>query len=340
MAKEFNIYKSTENVLKYFNVTLIIIGIFAGIVLYFYKSEFTQILIKHNLLTVFLLSICGIFLCTIGLLTIKYILSKKKYLERLKELEITRKNYIDLINPDRQYERLGVEILCLEIGTGLLSIADPNQKNELIPKLTAKRQKIGDVLGYVFPICRITDSARILKYEYQISVRHQVVGSGTVYPDKYVVFANEWDSKVDKLPENIITDIDIKSQTQCYWLDKDFVNIHPEITFFTASEIILDHLEEIVIEYVDEIMTTCDIEKYIERVSKEENSTCLIEKLKERLDYEDIRKVFVNLIKENYSIRDIMFVFDRLCDYSRTTKDTNELAELLKADLDFKNKDK
>ena len=340
MTEEFNIYKSTENVLKYFNVTLIIIGIFACIVLCLYKTEFAQILIMHNLLTVFLLSVCGIFLCTIGLLTIKYILSKKKCLERLKELEQTRKYYIYLNSPDRQYERLGVNVLWLELGTGLISMADPEQENELLPKLAAKRQKIGDVLGYVFPICRITDSERILKYEYQISVRHQVVGSGTVYPDKYVVFANEWDSKVDKLPENVITDIDIKSQTQCYWLDKDFVNIHPEITFFTASEIILDHLEEIVIEYVDEIMTTCDIEKYIERVSKEENSTCLIEKLKERLDYEDIRKVFVNLIKENYSIRDIMFVFDRLCDYSRTTKDTNELAELLKVDLDFAKKDK
>lgn len=340
MTEEFNIYKSTENVLKYFNVTLIIIGIFACIVLRLYKTELAQILIKHNLLTVFLLSVCGIFLCTIGLLTIKYILSKKKYLQQLEELRDIRKEHIDLINLDRQYDRLGVRALTLVLGTGLIPIADPEQENELLPKLAAKRQKVGDTLGYVFPTCKIVDSSEVEEFEYQISVRRQVVGSGTVYPNKYVVFANEWDSKVGKLPENVITDIDIKTQTQCYWLNKDIVNIHPEVCFFTASEIIIDHLEEVVIEYVDEIMTTCDIEKYIERVSKEENSTYMIEKLKERLDYEDIRKVFVNLIKENYSIKDITFVFDRLCDYSRTTKNTNELAELLKADLDFKNKDK
>jgi len=41
----------------------------------------------------------------------------------------------DLVNPNKMYERLGVDILSLQVGNGLLAIADPEQEGQLLAKL-------------------------------------------------------------------------------------------------------------------------------------------------------------------------------------------------------------
>ena len=52
---------------------------------------------------------------------------------QLGQLESVRQNMQDLVNPNRMYERLGVDVLSLQVGSGLLIIADPDQEGQLLP---------------------------------------------------------------------------------------------------------------------------------------------------------------------------------------------------------------
>lgn len=56
------------------------------------------------------------------------------------QLENVRQNMQDLVNPNRMYERLGVDILSLQVGSNLLVIADPDQEGQLLAKIAALRQ--------------------------------------------------------------------------------------------------------------------------------------------------------------------------------------------------------
>ena len=56
---------------------------------------------------------------------------------QLGQLESVKKSMSDLTNPNRMYERLGVDTLNLQVGTGLLEIADPEQDGMLLPKIAA-----------------------------------------------------------------------------------------------------------------------------------------------------------------------------------------------------------
>ena len=74
---------------------------------------------------------------------------------QLGQLDAVKQNMQDLVNPNRMYERLGVDVLALQVGTGLLSIADPEQDGQLLAKIAALRQRVTDELGFIIPNIRI-----------------------------------------------------------------------------------------------------------------------------------------------------------------------------------------
>lgn len=253
-------------------------------------------------------------------------------LKQLKELEDIRQNMQDLVNPDKQFERLGVDILEIQIGAGLLCIADPDQDGKLLAIIAVLRQELTDKLGYIIPNIRIRDCSALDLIEYSILIRDNVVASGYVYPNKYMVLADEWDSKVGKLPENVIYGVDPALDTQCYWLDKEDVENHwNNITVVDPVGVIKTHLEAIVIKYVDSILTGTDIKKYLMLVNSQEET--LMETILQRIELEDIRRIFASLIREQVSIKDIIFVLTRLNYYAKTIKDPIELTEMLRRDL-------
>jgi len=99
---------------------------------------------------------------------------------QLGQLENVRQNMQDLVNPNRMYERLGVDVLSLQVGAGLLSIADPDQEGQLLAKIAALRQRTTDELGYIIPNIRIMDSSALESEEYLISIRGNTVATGFV----------------------------------------------------------------------------------------------------------------------------------------------------------------
>ena len=113
---------------------------------------------------------------------------------QLGQLENVRQNMQDLVNPNRMYERLGVDILSLQVGSNLLVIADPDQEGQLLAKIAALRQRVTDELGYILPNIRIMDSSALDANEYMISIRGNTVATGYVYPGKFMVIADQWDS--------------------------------------------------------------------------------------------------------------------------------------------------
>ena len=251
---------------------------------------------------------------------------------QLGQLENVKKSMSDLTNPNRMYERLGVDVLQLQVGTGLLVIADPDQDGMLLPKIAALRQRVTDELGYIIPNIRIMDSSAIGANEYMISVRGNTVAMGTVYPKKNMVIADQWDATGREVPKDAIIGIDPTYQTQAYWIDAELTKNYKDITAVDAVDVIITHLQDCVRKYVDEVMTKTDVLKLMELV-KSQDPTLVNDLVPTIISTSDLRKIFVNLIREKVSIKDIMFIFERLCDYARFSKEPDILSERLRAAL-------
>ena len=251
---------------------------------------------------------------------------------QLGQLENVRQNMQDLVNPNKMYERLGVDVLALQVGSGLLPIADPEQEGQLLAKIAALRQRVTDELGYIIPNIRIMDSSALDANEYLISIRGNTVATGFVYPGKYMVIADQWDSTGKPTPADAIVNVDPTYQAQAYWLDQSQIDPEDNLTAVDSVDVIVTHLQECVRKYVDEVMTKTDVLKLMELV-KSQDPTLVNDLIPTIISTSDLRKIFVNLIREKVSIKDIIFIFERLCDYARFSKEPDILSERIRAAL-------
>ena len=274
------------------------------------------------------------FLCFTVLLAVAgfSVLVNADVQSQLGQLESVRQNMQDLVNPNKMYERLGVDVLSLQVGAGLLVIADPDQEGQLLAKIAALRQRVTDELGYILPNIRIMDSSALEANEYVISIRNNVVASGFVYPGKYMVIADQWDSVKKSIPEDAIVGVDPTYQTQAYWISAEDAKSAKNVTAVDATDVLVTHLQECVRKHVDEVMTKTDVLKLMELV-RSQDPTLVNDLVPAIISTSDLRKIFVNLIREKVSIKDIIFVFERLCDYARFSKEPDILSERLRAAL-------
>lgn len=252
--------------------------------------------------------------------------------EQLGQLDNVKQSMQDLVNPNRMYERLGVDILGLQVGLGLLKIADPEQDGDLLAKIAALRQRVTDELGYIIPNIRIMDSTALGEKEYMISIRGNNVATGFVEPDRVMVIAEQWDSTGHPVPQDVVTGVDPTYQAQAYWVKPRDAEGLDGITGVTATDVVVTHLQESVRKYVDEVMTKTDVLKLMELV-KSQDPTLVNDLVPTIISTSDLRKIFVNLIREKVSIKDIIFIFERLCDYARFSKEPDILSERLRAAL-------
>lgn len=272
-------------------------------------------------------------LFSIGLLVAGFsVLINADVQSQLGQLENVRQNMQDLVNPNKMYERLGVDVLSLQVGAGLLVIADPDQEGQLLAKIAALRQRVTDELGYILPNIRIMDSSALEANEYMISIRGNTVATGYVYPGKYMVIADQWDAVRKNVPDDAIIAVDPTYQTQAYWVSAEDAQATKAVTAVDATDVLVTHLQECVRKHVDEVMTKTDVLKLMELV-RSQDPTLVNDLVPAIISTSDLRKIFVNLIREKVSIKDIIFVFERLCDYARFSKEPDILSERLRAAL-------
>lgn len=252
--------------------------------------------------------------------------------QQIGQLENVKQNMQDLVNPNRMYERLGVDILSLQVGTGLLAIADPEQEGQLLAKIAALRQRMTDELGFIIPNIRIMDSTALDANEYLISIRSNPVATGLVYPGRLMVIADQWDSVGKAVPSDVITGVDPTYQTQAYWVVPANIEEGDNLSAVDPTDVIITHMSDSVRKYVDEVMTKTDVLKLMELV-KSQDPTLVNDLVPAIISTSDLRKIFVNLIREKVSIKDIIFIFERLCDFARFSKEPDILSERLRAAL-------
>lgn len=250
---------------------------------------------------------------------------------QLGKLEKVKKEMQELTNPDRMLERLGVYVISIDIGQKLVSLADPDSDGLLLPKIAALRQRLTDSLGFIVPNVRCCDSSKLDDYEYCIYIRNNPVARGFVYPDKFMVFAEQFNSLNSVLPDNVIISEDPVYKKKVYWLDNEIVNNADNILAFDPVDVIITHIDYIVILYVDYIFSEIETKKYVNQVEKDLSVS--FSSLLEKITYYDIRDVFVNLIKEKVSIKDVYFILSRLQSYSRYYVQPDILSELIRKDL-------
>ena len=228
---------------------------------------------------------------------------------------------------DRIEDFLTIDPMELEIGIGLIRLADPKRGGDLLPRITGVRQTVASEIGIVLPKVRIRDNLRLSESNYRIKISNNAVAEGTAHADK--LLAMQSGATTGKVPG--IETKDPLFQQPAVWIEPG-LRERAEMLGYTVVEpaaVLATHLKEIVRQHADELLNRDASKRLIEELKK--SSPAVVDELIPGLmKLGDVQQVLQMLLREQVPIRQLGVILETLGDYAGKTKDPVWLTEYVR----------
>ena len=219
---------------------------------------------------------------------------------------------------------LNVDALQIELGYGIVNLADARKGGDLLERVTGVRRTFATEMGVVVPPIRLRDNLQIGANEYRFLLKGQVVAQGNLMPG-YWLAMNATNSKVTlkgiptvepvfQLPATWITDVERKSAEAAGY------------TVVDAPSVMVTHLSETVRRNSHEILSRQDVQLLLDNL-KQTHPTVVNELIPAQLTVGQVQRVLQNLLAEGISIRNLAGILEKVSDYAGVTKNPDELSE-------------
>lgn len=226
--------------------------------------------------------------------------------------------------PENVMGILNVDQMELEIGYGLIPLADAGQGGDLLDRIILIRRQIAADLGFVVPVIRVRDNMNLQPNEYRIKIKGADVASGELLVDHYLAISSGMED--DSLAGT-------PTKEPAFGLDAKWVSAssreQAELSGYTvvdAPTVLVTHLTETIKGNAHEIISRQDVKKLIDHV-KEQAPAVVDELIPDILNLGQIQKILANLLHERVSIKDLVTILESLADYAVLTKDIDRLTE-------------
>lgn len=232
--------------------------------------------------------------------------------------------------PESMAELIGVDPLSLEIGYGLIPVADPKQGGELLDRITMIRRQSAMEMGILVPPIRVRDNVQIGSNEYVAKLRGVEISRGEIFPDQ--MLAMNPGGATERLAG--IDTVEPAFGLPATWIPET-QQMHAEIAGYTVVDpttVLITHLTELVRRNAAELLTRQETQELID-AAKQEAPTVVNELIPELMGVGDVQKVLQNLLRERVPIKDIVTIFEALADYAPAIKDTDVLTEYVRQRL-------
>ncbi len=232
--------------------------------------------------------------------------------------------------PARTEDYLVVDPLKIELGYGLISLADKKQGGDLLTRIQILRQQIASKHGFIVPVIRIVDNMRLRPNEYRVMLRESEIARYEILPDHYLAMN----------PGLVREEIEGVSTTepafglQAMWVarkDRDRAE-RLGYTIVEPSAVLATHLTELILSHADELVTREDTQGLLDNL-KTSAKTVVAELVPALLSLGELQKVLHNLLRERVSIRNLQIILETLADFAGRTKDTDILTEYVRQAL-------
>jgi flagellar biosynthesis protein FlhA len=212
----------------------------------------------------------------------------------------------------------------IELGVGLVKLADPARSGELLARITGVRQQVASDVGIVMPKVRIRDNMALDSTAYQIKISDMPVALGTLMPNMLLAM----DSGVTTGTVPGIETREPAFNTPARWIEPGERD-RAELLGYTIIEpvsVLATHVMETVRRHADELLTRDTTKHLIEELKK--TSPAVVEELIPGvMKLPEVQQVLQLLLREQVPIRQLSVVLESLGDYAPRTKDPILLAE-------------
>lgn len=226
--------------------------------------------------------------------------------------------------PEKLETLLNVDTLQIELGYGLVSLADVRKGGDLLERVTGVRRNCVQEMGFIIPPIRLRDNLQLGPNEYRFLLRGHFIARGEVMPG-HLLAMNTGNSKavVPGIPTT-----EPVFQLPAIWI-KEVDRRNAEVAGFTIvdpASVLVTHLGETIKRHCHQILSRQDVQVLLENL-KQNHPALVNELVPSMLNTGQIQRILQNLLAEGVSIRNLVGILERVADYASVTKNPDELSE-------------
>ncbi|MEE9602246.1 MAG: flagellar biosynthesis protein FlhA [Thermoguttaceae bacterium] len=241
--------------------------------------------------------------------------------------EVQKRSEAAKPHEERIEDYLTVDPMEVEIGVGLIRLADPKRGGDLLERIQRVRQNVAADIGIILPKVRIRDNMRLEQDQYRIKIADMPVAEGTAYPNMLLAMDSGMTS--GKVPGMSTTDPAFG--TPAVWIEQA-VRDQAEMFGYTVvepSSVIATHLTETVRQHADEILTR-DASKHLVDELQKTSPAVVDELIPGVMKLAEVQQILQMLLREGVPIRQFGTILETLGDYAGRCKDPVLLTEYVR----------
>ncbi|MEO8426459.1 MAG: flagellar biosynthesis protein FlhA [Verrucomicrobiota bacterium] len=219
---------------------------------------------------------------------------------------------------------LTLDSLQIELGYGLVSLADTRKGGDLLERVTGVRRAFAPEMGVVIPPIRLRDNLQLGANEYRFLLKGNPLSHGELMPG-YWLAMNATNSRVTLKG---VPTVEPVFQLPAIWIT-DVERKNAEVAGFTvvdAASVLVTHLSETIKRNCHEILSRQDVQMLLDNL-KQTNPTVVNELIPAQLTVGQVQRILQNLLAEGISIRNLAGILEKVSDYATVTKNPDELSE-------------
>jgi flagellar biosynthesis protein FlhA len=219
---------------------------------------------------------------------------------------------------------LNIDVLQIELGYGLVPLADSKRGGDLLERVTGVRRNFAQEMGMIIPPIRLRDNLQMASNEYRFLLKGEPIARGSLMPN-YWLAMNATNSKttlkgvptvepVFQLPATWVTEVERKNAESNGY------------TVVDAASVLATHLLESIKRHAHEILARQDVQGLLDNL-KQTHPTVVNELIPAQLTVGHVQRILQNLLAEGISIRNLAAILEKVSDYAAITKNPDELSE-------------
>jgi flagellar biosynthesis protein FlhA len=225
---------------------------------------------------------------------------------------------------------IDMDVFAIEIGYGLLPLADAAKGGDLLSRVTGVRKTLAREKGILVPPVSVRDNLELESNDYRFLLRGKAIARGTVMAGRFMAMNVSGSTvRLRGVPTR-----EPVFNLEATWIAEDEKKT-AELNGYTVvdpSSVMITHLSETLKSAAHLLLGRQDVQTLIDHV-KESHPALIAELLPDLVNLGLIQRVLQNLLRENVSILNLPLVLEGIGDFATITKNPDDLSELVRRRL-------
>jgi flagellar biosynthesis protein FlhA len=223
-----------------------------------------------------------------------------------------------------------VDVFSIEIGYGLLPLAETRNGGDLLARVTGVRKTLAREKGIVVPPVSVRDNLELEANDYRFLLRGKPVARGTILPGRLLAM-NVAGSTIKLRGQPTREPV---FNLEAVWID-EAERKTAELNNYTVvdpASVLITHLSETLKTNAHLLLGRQDVSALVDHL-KGSHAALVAELLPDLVNLGIIQRVLQNLLREGIPVLNLPVILEGIADFASLSKNPDDLSELVRRRL-------